>query len=113
MSDESLKTPSTQSGDGGAHRPVGKRQIGGTASTARATAAKKSPEVVKTRRNPFAAIVDFLRGVFQEMAKVIWPTGRELLSYTFIVLIFLVIMTVLVGGVDFLTNLGVQAAFGI
>lgn len=114
MSDESSKTPAaSKAGDGAAPRPAGKRQVAGTASTARAASASRAPEVVKTSRNPFAAIVAFFRGVFQEITKVIWPTGRELVTYTLIVLIFLIIMTGLVAGVDYVAGLGVRAAFGV
>ena len=111
MSDESTKTPTTGSGDGAALRPTGKRQKSGQATTARANASSKAPEVVKTRSNPFSAIIDFFRGVFSEMGKVIWPTGREMLTYTIVVLVFLVLLTVLVGGVDYLTNMLMRAIF--
>ncbi|QFQ03151.1 preprotein translocase subunit SecE [Corynebacterium urogenitale] len=101
MSDESTKTPAAGgAGEGSAPRPAGKRQVAGTATTARATSATKAPEVVKTRKNPFAALVDFFRGVFREMSKVIWPTGKEMVTYTIVVLVFLVVMTALVAGVD-------------
>ena len=82
-------------------------------SQARATSTSRAPEVVKTRRNPFVAIIDFFRGVLNELSKVIWPTARELVTYTLIVLIFLILVTALVAGVDWVTTLGVRAAFGL
>lgn len=101
MSEESTKTPVAGGcGNGGAPRPAGKRQVAGAASTSRAASKRKAPEVVKTRSNPFAAIVDFIRGVIREIGKVIWPTGKEMVTYTFVVLGFLILMTVLVAGVD-------------
>lgn len=99
----SEKNPSTSEPQG-ALRPTGKRQRAGQAAPAKAASASsvtKAPEVVKTRRNPFTAIIDYLRGVVSEMAKVIWPTGREMVTYTIVVIIFLVIITALVAGVDF------------
>lgn len=114
MSDESSKKPAAgNTGSGAAPRPMGKRQVAGTATSARATSASKAPEVVKTRKNPFAAIIDYFRGVIREMSRVIWPTGREMITYTVIVLVFLVVMTGLVAGVDYLTTLGVQQIFGV
>ena len=119
MSDESFKKPAKPAADlagsGAAPRPEGKRQVAGTASSARAqgASAARSPEVVKTRKNPFAAVVDYIRGVISEISKVIWPTGRELFTYTLIVLAFLIIMIVLVAGVDYLTSMGVRAVFGV
>ena len=111
MSDESTKTPATGSGDSAGLRPTGKRQKDGQATTARANSASRAPEVVKTRKNPFSAIVDFFRGVIREMSKVIWPTGREMVMYTIVVLVFLVLLTTLVGGVDYLTSLLMGAIF--
>ncbi|KAB1503201.1 preprotein translocase subunit SecE [Corynebacterium sp. 320] len=105
------ETPNTPIADGGNLRPTGKRQRAGEATTARATSAQKAPEVVETRRNPFSAIVDFLRGVVSEMGKVIWPTGREMVNYTIIVLLFLVFTTALVGGVDWVSNFALQKIF--
>jgi preprotein translocase subunit SecE len=52
------------------------------------------------RRNPFARIVLFIKQVFQELKKVVTPTRKELLSYTGVVLIFVIIMMVLVSGLD-------------
>ncbi|WP_282940565.1 preprotein translocase subunit SecE [Corynebacterium auriscanis] len=111
MSDESIKTPAAGSGDGAGLRPTGKRQKAGQATTARANSSSRAPEVVKTRKNPFSAIVDFFRGVVREMSKVIWPTGKEMVTYTIVVLVFLVLLTALVGGVDYLTSLLMGAIF--
>ncbi|GEM_PF-203864 len=95
-----------------AFRPSGKRQVAGQATTARATSAQ-APEIVEPRRNPFTAIADYIRGVFSELGKVIWPTGREMVNYSIVVLVFLVLMTALVGGVDWITGLGVRWVFGV
>ncbi|MDK6301817.1 preprotein translocase subunit SecE [Corynebacterium sp. UMB9976] len=98
---------------GGSMRPSGKRQVAGQATTARATSASTTPEVVETRSNPFTAIADYIRGVISEMRKVIWPTGREMVTYSIVVLVFLVLMTALVAGVDYVTGLGVRWVFGV
>ena len=97
MSDESTKSPAAGTpGDGGALRPSGKRQVAGQATTAAATSRSKAPEVT--------AIFDFFRGVFSEIGKVIWPTGREMVNYTLIVLAFLIFMIALIAGVDWVAT---------
>ncbi|TAJ50366.1 MAG: preprotein translocase subunit SecE [Herbiconiux sp.] len=52
------------------------------------------------RRNPFARIALFIRQVFTELRKVVTPTRRELVSYTVVVLVFVVIMMAIVVGLD-------------
>ena len=52
------------------------------------------------RRNPFARIALFIRQVFTELKKVVTPTRRELVSYTIVVLVFVVIMMAIVVGLD-------------
>lgn len=113
MSEGSSKNTAAKTGNGEAPRPEGKRQVAGKATTARASAASKAPEVVATRRNPIAAIVDYFRGVIREMGKVIWPTGKEMVSYTVVVIVFLILMTVLVAGTDYLAAMGIQKLFGL
>ena len=43
----------------------------------------------------------FLKEVRQELKKVDWPSRRELVSYTVVVLVTVVVMTSLVFGLDF------------
>ncbi|MCU1406049.1 MAG: preprotein translocase subunit SecE [Glaciihabitans sp.] len=52
------------------------------------------------RRSPFSRLVIFLRQVINELRKVVTPTRKELVSYTGVVLIFVVIMMVLVSVLD-------------
>jgi preprotein translocase subunit SecE len=54
----------------------------------------------------------FLREVRQELKKVAWPSRRELLSYTLVVLMTVVILTSFVFGLDFLISRGVLVVFG-
>ncbi|MDP9027539.1 MAG: preprotein translocase subunit SecE [Actinomycetota bacterium] len=53
------------------------------------------------RRGPFARISLFITQVLNELKKVVTPTRRELLSYTGVVLTFVIIMMGLVYGLDF------------
>ena len=64
------------------------------------------------RRNPFARVALFIRQVFAELRKVVTPTRGELLSYTGVVLVFVIIMMALVFGLDQLFGWLVVLAFG-
>jgi preprotein translocase subunit SecE len=64
------------------------------------------------RRNPFARIALFIRQVLTELSKVVRPTRRELLSYTGVVIVFVVIMMAIIYGLDFVFAALVQWVFG-
>jgi preprotein translocase subunit SecE len=46
------------------------------------------------------AAVRFVREIVAELRKVIWPARQELVTYTIVVVIFVVIMVAMVGGLD-------------
>lgn len=50
--------------------------------------------------NPFAFVLNYLREVVGELRKVIWPNRKQMVTYTTVVLVFLVFMVALIGGVD-------------
>ena len=54
----------------------------------------------------------FLRQVIAELRKVIWPTRKELITYTWVVLVFVVIMAGLIGLFDLGLARIVFAIFG-
>jgi preprotein translocase subunit SecE len=64
------------------------------------------------RRNPFARIALFIRQVLTELSKVVRPTRRELLSYTGVVIVFVVIMMAIIYGLDFVFGWAVAWVFG-
>ncbi len=64
------------------------------------------------RRNPFGRVSLFMRQVINELKKVVTPTRKELISYTAVVLVFVVIMMALVSGLDFVFGLAVGYVFG-
>jgi preprotein translocase subunit SecE len=64
------------------------------------------------RVSPVARIVRFLREVVAELGKVIWPTRKELVTYTIVVLIFVSFMVALVGVLDVAFAKGVFWLFG-
>jgi preprotein translocase subunit SecE len=54
----------------------------------------------------------FLREVVAELRKVIWPTRKQLVTYTIVVLVFVSFMVALVAGLDFVFAQGVLYLFG-
>lgn len=63
------------------------------------------------RHGPFGRLVLFIRQVIAELKKVVTPTRKELVNYTLVVLVFVIIMMALVGGLDTLFSLGVNCTF--
>lgn len=64
------------------------------------------------RRNPFARIALFIRQVIGELKKVVTPTRKELINYTLVVLVFVVIMMALVSLLDLVFGTGIGYIFG-
>ena len=54
----------------------------------------------------------FYKQVVAELRKVIWPTRHELLTYTSVVLVFVLFMVAIVSAFDFLFSQGVLRVFG-
>ncbi|MCV7386295.1 preprotein translocase subunit SecE [Mycolicibacter longobardus] len=52
-------------------------------------------------RNPFVFVLNYLKQVVGELRKVIWPNRKQMVTYTAVVLAFLVFMVALVSGADF------------
>ena len=52
----------------------------------------------------------YLRGVWEELKKVVWPARDELLRMTGIVIATVIIFAALVGGTDYILSLGVKQA---
>jgi preprotein translocase subunit SecE len=50
---------------------------------------------------PEFSIGRFLREVFDELRKVVWPTWGELYRYTLVVIVTVVILGAFIGGVDY------------
>ena len=61
---------------------------------------KPSKATARTRGGPVARLSRFIREVIAELGKVIWPTRKELVTYTTVVIIFVSVMTALVTGMD-------------
>jgi preprotein translocase subunit SecE len=73
--------------------------------------APRSPRPMPERRARVGPR-QFLREVRQELKKVAWPSRRELLAYTVVVLVTVVVVTSFVFGLDLLISKGVLFVFG-
>ena len=65
-----------------------------------ASSERPSKAAARTRGGPLARLSRFLREVVAELSKVIWPTRKELVTYTIVVIVFVSIMTAFVTGLD-------------
>jgi preprotein translocase subunit SecE len=64
------------------------------------------------RRSGWSRFVLFLRQVIDELSKVVTPTRKELVNYTLVVLVFVIIMMAFVSVLDLLFGWGVSWIFG-
>lgn len=74
-----------------------------TESDAEVKAGKKAKKARKSRGpsvNPIAYVYKYLKQVVAELRKVIWPNRKQMITYTSVVLAFLVFMVTLIGLVD-------------
>ena len=60
----------------------------------------------------FARIGIFSRQVIAELRKVIWPTRKELVTYTWVVIAFVTFMAIYVAILDLIFGKAVLAVFG-
>ena len=80
---------------------------------AKAKKAKKDKAAAAgATRNPFLYVWNYLRQVIAELRKVIWPNRKQMVSYTSVVLVFLIFMVSLIGGVDLGLSRLVLLVFG-
>ena len=82
---------------------------GATVGKGRATAVRDSRP---TRVSLPKRLVRFLQEVVAELRKVIWPSRKQLVTYTLVVLVFVSFMVAMVALLDFLVGQGVNALFG-
>ena len=74
------------------------RRQGTQVERAQASAAARRAQLQQKRERTGAR--QFLKEVRQELRKVVWPTKQELLTYTIVVLVTVVVMTSYVFGLD-------------
>jgi preprotein translocase subunit SecE len=75
--------------------------------------ATTTPERGRAPKKPFPARVSlFYRQVLAELRKVIWPTRKELVTYTSVVIVFVLVVIAYVTGLDFVFSKAVLGIFG-
>ena len=79
--------------------PVGKRD--------RRPAAAQQQETERT------SPAGFVREVRGELRKVVWPTREELINYSVVVFITIVVLTAIIAGLDYVTGEGVLRLFDV
>ncbi|GAC67932.1 preprotein translocase subunit SecE [Gordonia soli] len=106
--------PSGKRSGRGRRASAGTLSTDGDADTGSAVAVKdrKKKAPAQETRNPFVRIWVFLQQVVAELKKVIWPTRREMITYTIVVLVFVIIMTAFISGLDLAFAKGVLWLFG-
>ena len=72
----------------------------------------KKPSKKSRKPSVFSRVSLFIREVIAELRKVIWPTRKELITYTWVVIVFVLIMAGIIALYDFLFTQGVLAVFG-
>ncbi|MGW5141489.1 preprotein translocase subunit SecE [Nocardia beijingensis] len=66
----------------------------------------------KKSGNPFKRLIKFLREVIAELRKVIWPNRKQMVTYTSVVLVFVIFMVAFISGLDLAFIKGVNWLFG-
>jgi preprotein translocase subunit SecE len=64
------------------------------------TKAQKARKSGTQSTNPIVYVYNYLKQVVAELRKVIWPNRKQMMTYTSVVLAFLVFMVTLIGLVD-------------
>lgn len=86
----------------------------GTTKAAESKKGRATPKRVRTEKkpSPLARLMRFIREVWAELRKVIWPTRKQMITYTTVVLVFVAFMVALVYLLDFVFRKGVFWLFG-
>jgi len=77
-----------------------------------ASSSKGRPAKNAAKAGFFARIALFVRQVIGELKKVVAPTRKELINYTLVVLVFVIIMMLIVTVLDLAFGTGVSWVFG-
>ena len=75
--------------------------------------ATTTPERGRAPKKPLPARLSlFYRQVLAELRKVIWPTRKELITYTTVVIVFVLVVIAYVTGLDYVFSKAILAIFG-
>ncbi|MEY4322921.1 MAG: hypothetical protein RL410_702 [Actinomycetota bacterium] len=65
-----------------------------------------------TEKKERVSIAQFVRESVSELRRVVWPTRKQVVTYTIVVVVFVIFMSLLVSAVDLLVGRGVLVIFG-
>ena len=68
---------------------------------ANAVEKKVKPSFFVRVGNFFKRIGRFFKNMWHELKKVTWPSGKDVLNYSLVVFVFMLIMGVIIGLIDF------------
>lgn len=69
---------------------------------------KKVDKKTSNKRNILQKIAKYFKEVYGELKRVSWPTKKDLISYTIAVVVFVVLMSVIVGLLDLVFANGIK-----
>ena len=75
---------------------MAKTKLLGSEKEAKLKAKKRQQKKQKKRRS----IIKYFKEVFSELKKVTWPTFKDLMKHTSAVIVFILIVSVIIFGVD-------------
>jgi preprotein translocase subunit SecE len=58
------------------------------------------------------ALITYFRGAKEELEKVTWPSRKQVIIYSAIVMVVTLVWAAYFGALDFVLNLGLQAILG-
>ncbi|GAA5153325.1 MULTISPECIES: preprotein translocase subunit SecE [Amycolatopsis] len=95
-------------------RPAGKTSSSADGATKADGKGRATPKRDRKEKKPslVARFTRFVREVWAELRKVIWPTRNQMVTYTTVVLVFVAFMVALVYLLDFVFRKGVFWLFG-
>jgi preprotein translocase subunit SecE len=91
-------TTDADSGDGAS--PAAAEVSEDDAGAKKAKKPKNAKKSADPSANPVVYVYNYLKQVVAELRKVIWPNRKQMITYTSVVLAFLVFMVALIGGAD-------------
>ena len=71
------------------------------AKTAENTPKNAKPGFDERCKNFFLGIGKSFKNMYHELKKVTWPTRKELINYSVVVFVFMIVMGVIIGVIDF------------
>lgn len=93
--------------------PESGRPDGDTTEAAESSSSTKTRKGGKRgKKGPLARLGLFYRQIVAELRKVVWPTRQELMTYTSVVIVFVVVIIALVTVIDWGFNKVVAYVFG-